>query len=205
MVLTKISIILFLCVSFFCTPFELYASEEVAIFAGGCFWCMEHDIEGLPGVNNVLSGYSGGDFINPSYQDHKGHQESVSVLFDPEVITYDSLLIAYWRNIDPLDGRGQFCDKGDSYRPVIFTSDETQNDLAEVSFDKVAQELNIPKGSIKVQIKKSSKFWPAEDYHQNYAELNKLKYNFYRYSCGRDKRLNEIWGEKARTLDKWGG
>ena len=184
-------------------PAGLFAAEENAIFAGGCFWCLEHDLEDLPGIINAQSGYSGGEIVNPTYKRHKGHQEVVFVQYDDSKISYEKLLRAYWRNIDPLDGEGQFCDRGDSYRPVIFTSDESQKQLAELSIKSASQELNLKPEKIKVQIRSTNKFWLAEDYHQNYASNNNLKYNFYRYSCGRDKKLLDVWGDKAGTSDAW--
>jgi len=179
------------------------ALEESAIFAGGCFWCLEHDFEELQGVISVESGYSGGEIDNPSYRNHKGHQEVVRVSFNSLEISYEDLLKSYWRNIDPYDSYGQFCDRGDSYRPVIYFSDESQMSSANLSLEKVAQELSIPLNKIGVEIKPKSTFWIAEDYHQDYAERNSMKYKFYRYSCQRDKRLDEVWGENARKGIQW--
>ncbi len=184
-------------------PSYLFAQEQEAVFAGGCFWCLEHDLEELTGVISAESGYSGGELDSPTYQNHIGHQEVVKVLFDTEKMNYENLLRSYWRNIDPLDGEGQFCDRGDSYRPVVFTNDESQRTAAMNSLEMAAKELNQPVKEIKVEIRSRSKFWLAEDYHQNYAQLNPLKYNFYRYSCGRDLRLEKLWNEKARTDQEW--
>ncbi len=186
-------------------PGVLHASEQEAIFAGGCFWCLEHDLEDLSGVSSVESGYSGGSLPNPTYRDHQGHQEAVLVRFNPSKISYQKLLRSYWRNVDPLDGGGQFCDRGNSYRPVIFVRDDNQRKDAIQSLEFAANELGEQNDSIKLEIKDFKKFWIAEDYHQNFAKLNSLKYNFYRYSCGRDKRLEEIWGQEARTNEKWRG
>ncbi len=177
--------------------------EETAIFAGGCFWCLEHDFEELKGVISVESGYSGGEIDNPSYKNHKGHKEVVKVSYNPLEITYEDLLRSYWRNIDPYDSSGQFCDRGDSYSPVIYFSDESQMNYANLSLEKVEKELSIPLNKVGVKIKPKSTFWIAEDYHQDYAERNNLKYNFYRYSCQRDKRLEEVWGENARKSTQW--
>ncbi len=191
------------CILFFASPDVLEASQQEAVFAGGCFWCLEHDLEDLPGVSSVESGYTGGDTTNPTYRDHVGHQEAVLLYFDPVKVSYKKLLRSYWRNVDPLDGEGQFCDRGDSYRPVIFTSDESQRNDAIESAEQVSKELNKPIRSIKVQIEEAKSFWLAEEYHQNFAENNRFKYKFYRNSCGRDSRLDEIWGKRARTNDEW--
>ena len=199
----RIFLVFIFCFFFFSNSMQLFAADEVAVFAGGCFWCLEHDLESIPGVVNVESGYSGGDLINPTYRNHKGHKESVRVSFDSEKLSYKKLLRAYWRNVDPFNDQGQFCDNGDSYRPVIFTNDKFQNDEAMRSLDDAKQELNAQKDDIKVEILVKNKFWLAEDYHQDYAENNKIKYNFYRYSCGRDNRLKEVWGEKATLSEPW--
>jgi peptide-methionine (S)-S-oxide reductase len=183
------------------------AAEQTAVFAGGCFWCLEHDLEHLPGVIDAISGYSGGHVDQPTYRqvsgEETGHQEAVQVRFDPAVISYSTLLRSYWRNVDPFDGGGQFCDRGDSYRPVIFASAGAQAQAAESSAAAAAQDLGQPRSAIKVELRGSAPFWPAEDYHQNYAELNDLKYSFYRFSCGRDRRLDAVWGSQARTGESW--
>ena len=183
------------------------AAEQTAVFAGGCFWCLEHDLEHLPGVIDAISGYSGGHVDQPTYRqvsgEDTGHQEAVQVRFDPAVISYSTLLRSYWRNVDPFDGGGQFCDRGDSYRPVIFTADAAQAQAAESSAVAAAQDLGRSRSAIKVELRGAPPFWPAEDYHQNYAELNDLKYSFYRFSCGRDRRLDAVWGSQARTGESW--
>lgn len=187
-------------------PAALAATEE-AVLAGGCFWCLEHDLEELPGVLEVVSGYSGGSLERPSYRQVSaggtGHQEAVRVRFDNGKIRYATLLRAYWRNIDPFDGGGQFCDKGDSYRPVIFTGNAQQMVEARNSAVAAAKELGRPVASLKVAIKPLNRFWPAEAYHQNYAERNTLKYRYYRYACGRDRRLDQVWGARARGSQPW--
>ena len=187
-------------------PQALAATEE-AVLAGGCFWCLEHDLEKLPGVLDVVSGYSGGSLERPSYRQVSaggtGHQEAVRVRFDTEKIRYATLLRAYWRNIDPFDGRGQFCDKGDSYRPVIFTTNAQQVVEARNSAVAAARELGRPVSALKVVIKPLNRFWPAEGYHQNYAERNTLKYRYYRFACGRDRRLDQVWGSQARSDQPW--
>ena len=183
------------------------AAEQTAVFAGGCFWCLEHDLEHLPGVIDAISGYSGGHVDQPTYRqvsgEDTGHQEAVQVRFDPALISYSTLLRSYWRNVDPFDAGGQFCDRGDSYRPVIFTADAVQAKAAEMSAAAAAQDLGRPRSAIKVEVRGSAPFWPAEQYHQNYAELNDLKYSFYRFSCGRDRRLDAVWGAQARTDQSW--
>ena len=185
------------------------AATEEAVLAGGCFWCLEHDLEVLPGVLDVESGYSGGKGANPTYKQvsagGSGHQEVVRVRFDNTEIRYDKLLRAYWRNIDPLDGGGQFCDRGDSYRPVIFTTSANQAVEARNSLVAAARELGKPASAIKVAIRPLAKFWPAEGYHQNYAKRNGVKYNYYRWSCGRDRRLDTVWGRRARSSQRWQG
>ena len=177
-------------------PLQAFAESEEAIFAGGCFWCLEHDLEKLDGVVSAESGYSGGDLINPTYQDHSGHQEVVKVNFDSDIISYKDLLKQYWFNIDPFDNEGQFCDRGDSYKPVIFTSNQEQESDAKDSKENISIVLNIPSDQLKVDIIDSKAFWIAEKYHQDFAVKNPLKYNFYRNSCGRDNRLKKVWGDK---------
>ncbi len=177
----------------FC-PLQTFAESQEAIFAGGCFWCLEHDLEKLDGVVNAESGYSGGDMSNPTYENHIGHQEVVKVSFDSDIISYKDLLKQYWFNIDPFDNKGQFCDRGDSYKPVIFTSNEEQKRDAKDSQENISILLNIPLEQLKVDILESKVFWLAEKYHQDFAVRNPLKYNFYRTSCGRDNRLKKVWG-----------
>jgi peptide-methionine (S)-S-oxide reductase len=184
-----------------------HAAVEEAVLAGGCFWCLEHDLEKLPGVLDAESGYSGGSLRNPTYRQVSaggtGHQEVVRVRFDPSKISYPTLLRAYWRNVDALDGGGQFCDRGSSYRPVIFTSGGEQQQQAKASLQAAAKELRQPASAIRVQIKPLDRFWPAEGYHQDYAELNSVKYRYYRWACGRDRRLDQLWGAKARSRAPW--
>ena len=182
-------------------PIEAYSDE--IILAGGCFWCLEHDLEYLEGVDFVRSGYSGGDLNNPSYENHNGHQEVVLVNYDPKIVSLDKILRHYLRNIDPLDGKGQFCDRGDSYRPVIFYQNSIEENQSNDALRNASRELNVPIEEIKVEIKSKNKFWLAEDYHQNFAENNELKYKFYRYSCGRDKRLDQLWGKNSKTGNEW--
>ena len=181
-------------------PLRVSADSEEAIFAGGCFWCLEHDLEKIDGVFSAESGYSGGDLINPTYENHSGHQEAVKISFDSNIISYKELLNQYWLNIDPFDNKGQFCDRGDSYKPVIFTSNQEQERAAKESQKNIAVGLDIPLDQLKVEIIDSKSFWIAEDYHQDFADKNPLKYNFYRTSCGRDNRLKKVWGKyKSKT------
>lgn len=184
------------------------AQPRQAVLAGGCFWCLEHDLEAVPGVLEVESGYSGGRLANPTYRQVSaggtGHQESVRVRFDPDRVSYPTLLRAYWRNIDPLDGGGQFCDRGSSYAPVIFVADSTQRRQAEESVLAAARELGRSPSALRVQILPLKAFWPAEDYHQGYARRNAVKYGYYRWACGRDRRLDAVWGQAlARTTSPW--
>ena len=176
-------------------PLRVSADSEEAIFAGGCFWCLEHDLEKIDGVFSAESGYSGGDLINPTYENHSGHQEVVKISFDSNIISYKELLNQYWLNIDPFDNKGQFCDRGDSYKPIIFTSNQEQERAAKESQKNIAVGLDIPLDQLKVEIIDSKSFWIAEDYHQDFADKNPLKYNFYRTSCGRDNRLKKVWGK----------
>ncbi len=176
---------------------------EELILAGGCFWCLEHDLESLKGVNSVESGYSGGSLQNPTYENHDGHQEVVLVNYDPNLVNLPEILRLYLRNIDPLDGKGQFCDRGDSYRPVIFFKDGIEESFAKSALISASHELRLPLEKISVELKLRGQFWLAEAYHQNFAERNELKYKFYRFSCGRDQKLDKLWGENARSTNIW--
>ena len=182
-------------------PLNTFAEE--LILAGGCFWCLEHDLESLNGINSVQSGYSGGNLQNPTYENHEGHQEVVLVDYDSQLVSLPEILRLYMRNIDPLDGKGQFCDRGDSYRPVIFYKDSIEKSDAENALISASNELRMPLENIYVELKPKSQFWLAEEYHQNFAERNELKYKFYRFSCGRDQRLDKLWGDNARSTNLW--
>lgn len=172
---------------------------EKAIFAGGCFWCMEYDFEKLDGVSDVISGFTGGSHPNPTYKGkHDGHYEAVEVIYDPEVVSYQQLLDYYWVHIDPFDARGQFCDKGFSYLSAIFVANESEKMLAEASRQKVVEQF--PDQKVVTPILEASTFYPItgkEIHHQDYYKNNPLKYKYYRWNCGRDQRLSEIWGDKA--------
>ncbi len=177
------------------------AWAEKAYFAGGCFWCMESDFEKLPGVSEVISGFTGGTLINPTYNgNHEGHYEAVEIIYDASVVSYQQLLDHYWVNVDPFDDRGQFCDKGHSYLSALFVSNEEEKKLAEKSRNKVVEEF--PDQNVVTPILDATVFHPIagkESYHQDYYKNNPLRYKYYRYSCGRDARLNEIWGDRATT------
>lgn len=177
------------------------AVADKAVFAGGCFWCMESDFEKLEGVTDVISGFTGGTIKNPTYRgDHTGHYEAVEISYDPQIITYEKLLAHFWVNIDPFDARGQFCDKGHSYLSAIFVANEKERKLAEKSRMKVVSQF--PDKKVVTPILDASTFYPIkgdESYHQDYYKKSPIRYNFYRYSCGRDKRLKEIWGDQAKS------
>ena len=167
-----------------------------AVFAGGCFWCMEADFEKLEGVGEVVSGFTGGTLPNPTYRsNHEGHYEAVKGNYDPAVGAYEELLEHFWHNIDPFDARGQFCDKGPSYRTAIFATD-AQRSAAQASLTAVRE--RFPEREIATELLPASRFWPVEAYHQNYADNNPLRYKLYRWNCGRDGRLEEVWGEDAQ-------
>ena len=192
---------LFIVFSILINPLNTLAEE--IILAGGCFWCLEHDLESLKGINFVQSGYSGGDLQNPTYENHEGHQEVVLVNYDSKLVSFPEILRLYLRNIDPLDGKGQFCDRGDSYRPVIFFKDSIEESDAKNALISASNELGMPLEDISVKLKSKDQFWVAEEYHQNFAERNELKYKFYRFSCGRDQKLDKLWGDNARSTNLW--
>ncbi len=174
-----------------------FAKTETAIFSAGCFWCAEDAFEGLPGVEKVISGYTGGTVKNPSYEQVSeggtGHYESIEVYFDSDKTSYAKLLDVFWKNVDPVDADGQFCDKGQQYRSVIFYSDAEQKKLANESKEKLLKSGKFK--TIATQILPASTFYPAEEYHQDYAKKNPVRYQYYRLRCGRDQRLEEVWGK----------
>ena len=180
--------------------FSSSAIAEKAIFAGGCFWCMESDFEKLNGVTEVISGFTGGTHPNPTYSgDHDGHYEAIEVTYDADVISYQELLNYFWLNIDPFDARGQFCDKGASYLSAIFVANEQQRKLAQASKQDVVSQF--PNQKVVTPILNTSTFYPIagkESYHQDYYKNNPLRYKYYRWNCGRDQRLKEIWGDKIK-------
>lgn len=176
-----------------------HAFAAKTLLAGGCFWCMEADFEKLAGVTDVVSGFTGGTLKNPTYNgNHAGHFEAVEITYDPDKVSYKELLAYFWVNIDPFDASGQFCDKGPSYLSAIFVANETERAIAEESKKAVAGKF--PDKKIVTPILDESTFYPIkgeESYHQDYYKNNPIRYNAYRWNCGRDKRLKEIWGEKA--------
>jgi peptide-methionine (S)-S-oxide reductase len=178
------------------------AETAVATFAGGCFWCMEPPFDELDGVISTTSGYTGGDVEDPTYEQVSaggtGHAESVRVVYDPSAVTYEKLLDVFWHNVDPLDAGGQFCDRGDQYRSEIFYHSPQQKALAEASLERL-RESGALHGNIVTRIEPAGPFYPAEDYHQNYYEKNPIRYKFYRYLCGRDGRLDELWPGRERS------
>ena len=182
--------------------FTLYTSQvtaDKAVFAGGCFWCMESDFEKLEGVSDVISGFTGGTLKNPTYSgNHTGHYEAVEITYDPNIVTYQGLLDHFWVNIDPFDARGQFCDKGFSYLSAVFVADEKERELAELSKQKVIAQF--PNQKVVTPIILSKIFYPIkgnESFHQDYYKTNTVRYKLYRWNCGRDQRLTDIWGDKT--------
>ena len=175
-------------------------SLETATFAGGCFWCMEPPFDTLAGVISTTSGYTGGKTGNPRYEEvsagNTGHAEAVQIKYDPSKISYSRLLQVFWHNIDPTAVNRQFCDSGNQYRTAIFYHNETQKKLA-LESKQLLEKTKTFRQPIVTEITPVGKFYPAEEYHQDYYRKNPLRYKYYRYSCGRDKRLEELWGSKA--------
>lgn len=175
------------------------ASAEKTILAGGCFWCMEADFETLEGVSDVISGFSGGSAKNPTYRgDHTGHYEVVQITYDAAVVSYQGILDHFWVNIDPFDDRGQFCDKGPSYLSAIFVASNEQRAIAEKSRQAVID--MFPDQTVVTPILDQTTFFPIkgeESYHQDYYVNSPIRYKYYRWGCGRDKRLKQIWGDRA--------
>jgi len=173
---------------------------KTATFAGGCFWCMEPSFDKIDGVISTTSGYTGGEEKNPSYKEvasgFTGHAESLRIIYDPERIDYRKLLQVFWHNIDPVAVDRQFCDTGKQYRSAIFYHDEEQHLLAEASRLEL-DSSELFRKNIATQVVAAGDFWPAEEYHQDYYKKNPVRYKFYRFTCGRDKRLKEIWGDDA--------
>lgn len=176
---------------------------ETAIFAGGCFWCVESDFEVVPGVVDAVSGYTGGHLENPTYgdvvQETTGHLEAVKITYDANKISYQQMLHLFWRSVDPTDGGGQFCDRGESYTTAVFALDDEQKKVAEASKAEL-QKSKVLDDPIVTPIRTAAKFYPAEDYHQDYYTKNPYRYKLYRFGCGRDKRVKSLWGD-----DAWGG
>lgn len=175
------------------------AAADKTILAGGCFWCMESDFEKLEGVTDVISGFTGGTLKSPTYNgNHQGHYEAVEISYDPSKVSYKQLLDHYWVNIDPFDARGQFCDKGPSYLSAIFVGNDDERKIAEQTKGEVEKEF--PNRKVVTPIFNASIFYPIkgdESYHQDFYKKSAIRYNLYRWNCGRDNRLEEIWGGRA--------
>lgn len=175
-------------------------ATATAIFAGGCFWCMEPPFDVLPGVISTTSGYTSGNTVDPTYQSTStgktGHTEAVKIVYDPSKVSYEKLLHVFWRNHDPLTANAQFCDRGSQYRAGIYFGSEEERKLAEASKAELESSGRF-KSKITTEIVAQTAFYPAEDYHQDYYQKNPIRYKIYRTGCGRDRRLNELWGAEA--------
>lgn len=176
-----------------------HAFAATAIVAGGCFWCMESDFEKLEGVTDVISGFTGGELQNPTYNgNHTGHYEAVEITYDPQKLSYSQLLDYYWHHIDPFDDGGQFCDRGHNYKAAIFVANDEEKKIAEKS--KLGVQAMFPNQKVVTSILPATTFWPIkgdESYHQDYYKNYPIRYKYYRWGCGRDQRVEEIWGDKA--------
>ena len=176
--------------------------NEIAILAGGCFWCMQPPFDKAKGVLSTAAGYTGGSGKNPTYEEVSaggtGHAESVQVTFDPSQITYEQILDVFWRQVDPTATNAQFCDHGDQYRSAIFYRNERQKKLAQESKEKLEKSGRYGGKKLVTEITPAGDFWPAEDYHQAYYQKNPIRYKFYRFNCGRDQVLEKIWGKSNR-------
>jgi len=172
------------------------AETKTAIFAGGCFWCIEKDFEHVDGVVDVVSGYTGGENDAPTYQNHGKyrHLEAVKITYDPEKVDYRSLLETFWRTVDPTDAGGQFCDRGHSYTTAVFAVDDMQRELAE---ETKAEAASVLGAEIVTEIRDAAPFYDAEGYHQDYYMKNPSRYKYYRWACGRNQRVEELWGSQA--------
>lgn len=183
--------------SLYVTP-AIATQQNTAIFAGGCFWCMEPPFDKLDGVLSTTSGYISGHTKNPTYKEVSsggtGHTEAIQIVFDSEKVSYAELLDVFWKNIDPFVANRQFCDSGNQYRSGIYYLDQEQENAARQSLQHLEKTKTIDKPVV-TEIVAASTFYPAEDYHQDYYIKNPLRYKFYRYSCGRDQRLEELWGK----------
>ena len=181
-------------------PVAAPAQTETAVFASGCFWCAESDFEKVPGVISVVSGYTGGSLKNPKYEQvgsgETGHAEAIEVKFDPATVSYQSLVDYFWHHTDVVDNGGQFCDRGNQYRPAIFVHGADQKRIAQESKAALDKSGVLP-APVAVEITDATEFYPAEDYHQDYYKTHNLKYNFYRQGCGRDARIKALWGKEA--------
>lgn len=182
--------------------YENTPSKGTAIFAGGCFWCVESDFDHVPGVLETTSGYIGGTTPNPTYKSvtygNAGHLEAVKITFDPTKVSYDALLHTFWRNVDPTDDGGQFCDRGDSYKTEIFATTPEQLTKAKASKQELIDTKRLA-APIVTPIRRAGPFTAAETYHQDYYEKSPLQYKVYRYRCGRDARIRNLWGDEAHA------
>ncbi len=179
----------------FCAVAPVGAQEtRAAIFAGGCFWCVESDFDNVPGVVSTVSGYSGGTLENPTYQNHEGHREVVRIEYDPSKVDYATLLRVFFRSVDPTDAGGQFCDRGHAYTTAIYVASSDEKAVAERAKAEAEKQLGKP---VVTPIERAGTFWPAEGYHQDYYRKNPLRYRYYRYACGRDARIEDLWGDAA--------
>ena len=176
--------------------------QAIATFAGGCFWCMEGPFDELDGVISTTSGYTGGQTVNPTYEEVSaggtGHAEAVQVVYDPQKISYQELLAVYWPNTDPTTPDAQFCDHGDQYRPEIFYHDDKQRQLAEASKEEIKRTKTFS-APLVTEITQATAFYPAEEYHQDFYRKNPIRYKFYRFTCGRDARLATLWGDEGKA------
>ncbi len=199
-------IVAFLTVGFLWAAPAMAADEtardatNTAIFAGGCFWCIESDFDSVPGVLETVSGYTGGTVPNPTYMQvarkGTGHREALRIVFDPKQVTYEQLLVSFWRSIDPTDAGGQFCDRGEPYKSAVFVIGDRQRKLAEASKASAENELGQ---KVATTIEDAGIFYPAEEYHQDYHNKNPTKYKIYRWRCGRNAQVEKMWGEAAYT------
>lgn len=175
--------------------------QRDAVFAGGCFWCLEGPFDQLPGVVETVVGYTGGSTPNPSYKEvssgTSGHLEAIKVVYDPAKVSYEELMHVFWRNIDPVDAGGQFCDRGPQYMSAIFVANADEERSAHASLTQLEASGVLP-GTIQTKILARAEFYPAEEYHQDYYTKNPLRYHFYRQGCGRDQRLNQLWPERVK-------
>ena len=177
---------------------EIVEGQETAVFAGGCFWCVESDFDHIPGVIATTSGYTGGEAERPSYKQvsytETGHYEAVQVVFDPSQVSYEALLTAFWHSVDPTDDGGQFCDRGSSYKTAVFVKDDAQRKAAEASKEAIAGDLEKP---VVTPILDAKTFYPAETYHQDYYKKSPIRYKYYRNGCRRDATVKRVWGDLA--------
>jgi peptide-methionine (S)-S-oxide reductase len=188
--------------AFTATTVSAASDDELATatFAGGCFWCVESDFDKVPGVVETISGYTGGTVENPNYKQvtkgGTGHREAVQIRYDPKQVSYERLLHIFWRSVDPTDGGGQFCDRGESYQTAIFVGNEEERRLAETSREMLQESMMLD-APVVTPVEPAGVFYPAEDYHQDYYTKNPIRYRFYRFSCGRDSRVKQVWGRQA--------